>query len=170
MRSLATRQANVRYQNILKMYCALSKMQASTLVLLETSGIGQSDSQITEHADLALYVMTPEFGAPTQLEKIDMLDFADVVVLNKADRPGAADALNHVRKQYTRNRLLFESDPESLPIYPTIASRFNDPGTNRMYAALVKMIDDRTMQDFSHQKHVEEEPGKMTSHYSGLHA
>jgi isobutyryl-CoA mutase len=162
MRSLATRQANVALSKHIKDVLCIIKNAGFDLVLLETSGIGQSDSQITEHADLALYLMTPEFGAPTQLEKIDMLDFADMVVLNKADRPGAADALNHVRKQYTRNRLLFDSDPESLPIYPTIASRFNDPGTNRMYAALVKMTDDRTMQDFSTKLHVEEEPGKMT--------
>jgi isobutyryl-CoA mutase len=162
MRSLATRQANVALSKHIKDVLCIIKNAGFDLVLLETSGIGQSDSQITEHADLALYVMTPEFGAPTQLEKIDMLDFADMVVLNKADRPGAADALNHIRKQYTRNRLLFDTDPESLPIYPTIASRFNDPGVNRMYAALVKMTDDRTMQDFSTKLHVEEEPGKIT--------
>jgi isobutyryl-CoA mutase len=162
MRSLATRQANVALSIHMKDVLCIIKNAGFDLVLLETSGIGQSDSQITEHADLALYVMTPEFGAPTQLEKIDMLDFADMVVLNKADRPGAADAINHIRKQYTRNRLLFDTDPESLPIYPTIASRFNDPGVNRMYAALVKMTDDRTMQDFSTKLHVEEEPGKIT--------
>ena len=162
MRSLATRQANVALSKHIKDVLCIIKNAGFDLVLLETSGIGQSDSQITEHADLSLYVMTPEFGAPTQLEKIDMLDFADMVVLNKADRPGAADAINHIRKQYSRNRLLFDSDPESLPIYPTIASRFNDPGVNRMYAALVKMTDDRTMQDFSSKMHVEEEPGKTS--------
>lgn len=162
MRSLATRQANVALSKHIKDVLCIIKNAGFDLVLLETSGIGQSDSQITEHANLALYVMTPEFGAPTQLEKIDMLDFADMVVLNKADRPGAADAINHIRKQYSRNRLLFDSDPESLPIYPTIASRFNDPGVNRMYAALVKMTDDRTMQDFSTKLHVEEEPGKVS--------
>jgi len=161
MRSLATRQANVALSKHIKDVLCIIKNAGFDLVLLETSGIGQSDSQVTEHADLALYVMTPEFGAPTQLEKIDMLDFADMVVLNKADRPGAADALSHVRKQYTRNRLLFDSDSESLPIYPTIASRFNDPGVNRMYAALVRMIDSRTMQDFSTKLHVEEEPGNF---------
>ncbi|HHN48326.1 MAG TPA: methylmalonyl-CoA mutase [Bacteroidales bacterium] len=162
MRSLATRQANVALSKHIKDVLCIIKNAGFDLLLLETSGIGQSDSQITEHADLALYVMTPEFGAPTQLEKIDMLDFADMVVLNKADRPGAADALSHIRKQYTRNRLLFDSDPETLPIYPTIASRFNDPGVNRMYAALVKMTDDRTMHDFSTKLHVEEEPGKIS--------
>jgi isobutyryl-CoA mutase len=162
MRSLATRQANVALSKHIKDVLCIIKNAGFDLVLLETSGIGQSDSQVTEHSDLALYVMTPEFGAPTQLEKIDMLDFADMVVLNKADRPGAADALNHIRKQYTRNRLLFDSDPETLPIYPTIASRFNDPGVNRMYAALIKMTDDRTMQDFSTKLQVEEEPGNFS--------
>jgi isobutyryl-CoA mutase len=168
MRSLATRQANVALSKHIKDVLCIIKNAGFDLVLLETSGIGQSDSQITEHSDLALYVMTPEFGAPTQLEKIDMLDFADMVVLNKADRPGAADALNHVRKQYTRNRLLFESDPESLPIYPTIASRFNDPGVNRMYTALIKMIDDRTMQDFSRKLSCRGRAGKNDSNYSSF--
>ncbi|MDP2424132.1 MAG: methylmalonyl-CoA mutase family protein [Bacteroidales bacterium] len=158
MRSLATRQANVALSKHIKDVLCIIKNAGFDLVLLETSGIGQSDSQVMEHSDLALYVMTPEFGAPTQLEKIDMLDFADMVVLNKADRPGAADALSHVRKQYLRNRQLFDSDPASLPIFPTIASRFNDPGVNRMYAALIKMIGERTNQVFSAQIHSTEEP------------
>lgn len=161
MRSLATRQANFALSKHIKDVLCVIKNAGFDLVLLETSGIGQSDSQIVEYSDISMYVMTPEFGAPTQLEKIDMLDFADIVVLNKGDRPGATDALNHVRKQYIRNRLLFGSDPESLPVYQTIASRFNDPGINQMYAALVKTIDERTMQNFSVSHEKEEEPGNF---------
>ncbi len=161
MRSLATRQANIALSRHIRDVLCIIKNAGFDLVLLETSGIGQSDSQVVEYSDMALYVMTPEFGAPTQLEKIDMLDFADMVILNKADRPGAADALSHVRKQYMRNRQHFNSDPQSLPIYPTIASRFNDPGVNRMYAALISMIDQHAMQDFSIRHRSDEEPGNF---------
>ncbi len=149
MRSLATRQANLALSKHIADVLCVVKNAGFDLVLFETSGIGQSDSQVIEHSNLAMYVMTPEFGAPIQLEKIDMLDFADIILLNKADRPGAADALNHVRKQYTRNRLLFDIAPDDLPIFPTIASRFNDPGINRMFIELMRMITQRSSKPFA---------------------
>ncbi len=107
------------------------------LVVLETSGIGQSDTEIVDYSDHSLYVMTPEYGAATQLEKIDMLDFADMVAINKADKQGADDALRDVRKQYRRNHLAFTAADDDLPVYLTVASDFNDPGTNRFYKAFV---------------------------------
>ena len=106
------------------------------LIILETSGIGQSDTEITEHSDLALYVMTPEYGAASQLEKIDMLDFADIIALNKFDKRGALDALRDVKKQFKRNHQLWETKDEDIPVYGTIASQFNDPGNESVYTAL----------------------------------
>jgi methylmalonyl-CoA mutase len=103
------------------------------LVIVETSGIGQSDTEITEHSDVSLYVMTAEYGAATQLEKIDMLDFADLIAINKFDHRGSLDALRDVRKQYRRNHNLFEAEDDQLPVYGTIASQFNDPGMNELY-------------------------------------
>ena len=101
------------------------------LVILETSGIGQSDTEIIEHSDMSLYVMTPEYGAATQLEKIDMLEFADMIAINKFDKRGALDALRDVKKQYKRNHNLFETKDEDIPVFGTIASQFNDPGMNQ---------------------------------------
>jgi methylmalonyl-CoA mutase len=114
------------------------------LILLETSGIGQSDTEIIEHCDVSLYVMTPEYGAATQLEKIDMLDFADVIALNKFDKRGAMDALRDVKKQYKRNHQLFETPDEKLPVFGTIASQFNDPGMNSLYVALMEKLVKKT--------------------------
>ncbi|MCK5408208.1 MAG: methylmalonyl-CoA mutase, partial [Candidatus Krumholzibacteria bacterium] len=114
---------------------------------LETSGIGQSDTEIIDHSDASLYVMTPEYGAATQLEKIDMLDFADLITINKYDKRGAQDALRDVRKQYKRNHQLFDADDNTLPIYGTIASQFNDPGVNRLYKAIMDKIVDKTGAD-----------------------
>ncbi|MCK4889727.1 MAG: methylmalonyl-CoA mutase, partial [Candidatus Aminicenantes bacterium] len=110
------------------------------LIILETSGIGQSDSEVTEFASLSLYIMTPEYGAGTQLEKIDMLDFADIVVINKFDKRGALDSLRDVRKQYRRNHNYWEGEDEDLPVYGTTASKFNDTGTNILYSAIVEKI------------------------------
>jgi isobutyryl-CoA mutase len=137
MRSLATRQANLALSP--HVFHALNVVKAAgfDLVLLETSGIGQSDSEIVDLSDVAMYVMTPDYGAATQLEKIDMLDFADLVAINKADKEGALDALRDVRKQYKRNHLDFGADDETLPIHLTVASDFNDPGTNRFYRAFL---------------------------------
>src|SRR5690554_1871103 len=144
MRSLATRQSNLALSKHVKEAVSILKAAEFDLIILETSGIGQSDTEITDHSDLSMYVMTPEFGAATQLEKIDMLDFADVVAINKFDKRGALDAIRDVRKQFKRNHQLFEAKDEDLPVYGTIASQFNDPGTNRLYKHLMDIIVERT--------------------------
>ncbi|MFP4471130.1 MAG: methylmalonyl-CoA mutase family protein [Bacteroidales bacterium] len=140
MRSLATRQANLSLSRFVKQAICIMKMAGFDLIILETSGIGQSDTEIIDHSDLSMYVMTPEYGAATQLEKIDMLDFADIIALNKFDKRGAMDALRDVKKQYQRNHQLFDQNPEDMPVYGTIASQFNDPGTNALYKALMDKI------------------------------
>ncbi len=144
MRSLATRQSNLALSRYVQQSIDVCKAAGYDLVIVETSGIGQSDTEITEHSDVALYVMTAEYGAQTQLEKIDMLDFADVIAINKFDHRGAQDALRDVRKQYRRNHELFEADDAELPVYGTIASQFNDPGMNALYAKLLLAIGDKT--------------------------
>ena len=140
MRSLATRQSNLALSKHVSEAIDVLKAAAHDLIILETSGIGQSDTEIIEHSDLSLYVMTPEFGAATQLEKIDMLDFADLVAINKFDKRGAQDALRDVKKQYMRNHGLWDTPQEDLPIFGTIASQFNDPGMNRLYRAVLDKI------------------------------
>lgn len=144
MRSLATRQSNLALSKHVSEALAVLKAAEFDLIILETSGIGQSDTEIMDHSDVALYIMTPEFGAATQLEKIDMLDFADMVAINKYDKRGAQDALRDVKKQYRRNHQLWDADDETLPVYGTIASQFNDPGTNRLYKALMDTIAEKT--------------------------
>jgi methylmalonyl-CoA mutase len=140
MRSLATRQSNLALSPHVHNAVSIVKAAGYDLVLLETSGIGQSDTEIVDHSDVSMYVMTPDYGAATQLEKIDMLDFADLVAINKADKVGAADAIRDVRKQYKRNHLEFTTEDDQLPIYLTIASDFNDPGTNRFYRAFATRL------------------------------
>jgi methylmalonyl-CoA mutase len=148
MRSLATRQANLALSKNVQESIDICKAAGYDLIIVETSGIGQSDTEITEHCDVSLYVMTPEFGAATQLEKIDMLDFADLVAINKFDKRGALDALRDVRKQYKRNHNLFEAKDDEIPVYGTMASQFNDPGMNNLFVALLKGIKDKTGVDF----------------------
>ena len=143
MRSLATRQANLSMSPNVSAAVEIVKAAGFDLVLLETSGIGQSDTQIVDASDISVYVMTPEYGAATQLEKIDMLDFADVVVINKSDRSGAGDALRDVRKQVRRNRTMFDVPDEELPVVATIASRFNDDGTQQLYERIMTLVRER---------------------------
>jgi methylmalonyl-CoA mutase len=140
MRSLATRQANLALSRNVQESIDICKAAGYDLIIVETSGIGQSDTEITEHCDVSLYVMTPEFGAATQLEKIDMLDFADLVAINKFDKRGALDALRDVRKQYKRNHNLFDAPDDTIPVFGTMASQYNDPGMNNLFTALMDKI------------------------------
>lgn len=148
MRSLATRQANLALSAHIKQAINILKAAQYDLIILETSGIGQSDTEIVDHSDASLYVMTPEYGAATQLEKIDMLDFADVIAINKFDKRGALDALRDVKKQFKRNHGLWEVSDEDIPVFGSIASQFNDPGTNALYRKLISTISEKTGAEF----------------------
>ncbi len=147
MRSLATRQSNLALSKYVAEAIQVLKAAEYDLIILETSGIGQSDTEIMDHSDVSLYVMTPEFGAATQLEKIDMLDFADLVALNKFDKRGALDAIRDVKKQYQRNHNRWDENPDSMPIFGTIASQFNDPGMNTLYKSIMDKIVEKTSAD-----------------------
>ncbi|WP_416865456.1 MAG: methylmalonyl-CoA mutase family protein [Imperialibacter sp.] len=144
MRSLATRQSNLALSKHVQEAVNILKAAEFDLIILETSGIGQSDTEITDHSDVSLYVMTPEYGAATQLEKIDMLDFAHMIAINKFDKRGALDAVRDVKKQYKRNHGLWETPDEQLPVFGTIASQFNDPGMNTLYRKLMDKIVEKT--------------------------
>lgn len=144
MRSLATRQSNLALSKHVAEALSILKAAKYDLIILETSGIGQSDTEIMDHSDVSLYVMTPEFGAATQLEKIDMLDFADIVAINKFDKRGALDAVRDVKKQYVRNHQIWDAKDEELPVYGTIASQFNDPGMNTLYKAVMDKVVEKT--------------------------
>ncbi|MES2536938.1 MAG: fused isobutyryl-CoA mutase/GTPase IcmF [Pseudomonadota bacterium] len=140
MRSLATREAGSEISQALPDVIAACKIAGFDLVIVETSGIGQGDAAIVPHVDLSMYVMTPEFGAASQLEKIDMLDFADFVAINKFDRKGSQDALRDVAKQYQRNREMWSKRPEEMPVFGTQASRFNDDGVTALYQGLLPRL------------------------------
>ena len=157
MRSLATRQSNLALSAYVKEAIQVLKAAGFDLIILETSGIGQSDTEILDHSDVSLYVMTPEYGAATQLEKIDMLDFADVIALNKFDKRGALDALRDVKKQYQRNHQLWDHKPEDMPVFGTIASQFNDPGTNQLYKHLMDKVVEKTGADLKSDFHITRE-------------
>ncbi len=159
MRSLATRQPNLALSPAVHAALSIVKAAGFDLVILETSGIGQSDTEIVDHCDVSLYVMTPDYGAASQLEKIDMLDFADVVAINKSDKEGALDALRDVRKQYRRNRELWEAADEDLPVHAVVASRFNDAGVTALHRDLMALLSAESGRGFG----VIDEPGESTS-------
>ncbi|HYG40004.1 MAG TPA: methylmalonyl-CoA mutase family protein [Cytophagales bacterium] len=144
MRSLATRQSNLAMSKHIQDSIDICKAAGFDLIIVETSGIGQSDTEIVDHCDVSLYVMTSEYGAATQLEKIDMLDFADLIAINKFDKKGSLDAIRDVRKQYKRNHQLFDASDEQLPVFGTIASQFNDAGMNTLYKRIVHTIESKT--------------------------
>ncbi|MFY4775282.1 fused isobutyryl-CoA mutase/GTPase IcmF [Metabacillus sp. RGM 3146] len=148
MRSLATRQSRSELSLAIQDAISIVKAAGYDLVVVETSGIGQGDAGITEICDLSMYVMTSEFGAPTQLEKIDMIDYADLIVINKFERKGSEDAKRQVQKQFQRSRMLFEKELDEMPVYGTIASQFNDPGTNTLFNALLETIRTKTGKDW----------------------
>jgi len=143
MRSMATRENNVSVSPFIHSALNVLKLAHPDVIILETSGIGQSGSEVSDFADVSMYVMTPEYGASTQLEKIDMLDYADLVALNKSDKRGALDALQAVRKQFQRNHLLWEQPLDEMPVYATKASQFNDHGTTELYNRLVSKVNDK---------------------------
>ena len=162
MRSLATRQSNLALSKYVNEAVQVLKAAAFDLIILETSGIGQSDTEIIEHSDASLYVMTPEFGAATQLEKIDMLDFADVVAINKFDKRGALDAVRDVKKQYMRNNNLWHIHQDDLPVYGTIASQFNDPGMNTLYKSMLDKLVEKTGVDLKSTIEITKEMSEKT--------
>ncbi len=144
MRSMATRRQNSATNTVMRDCIGYLKSLDFDLVIVETAGIGQSDSEIVDLVDFPMYVMTSDYGAASQLEKIDMIDFAEAIVLNKYDRRGAEDALRDVRKQWKRNRVAFQMPDEEVPVYPTIASQFNDPGVSWMFANLCRLLRGKT--------------------------
>lgn len=140
MRSMATRRQHLATNEMLADVTAMLRAQHYDLVIVETAGIGQSDSEIVDLVDFSLYIMTSDFGAASQLEKIDMIDFADMIILNKSDKRGAQDALRDVRKQWQRNHNAFQLSGDDIPVFPTMASRFNDAGMNKAFAALCQRM------------------------------
>lgn len=160
MRSLATRASNRSTSEALEAVIALYKSAGFDLIIVETSGIGQSGTEIVDLTDISLYVMTSEYGAATQLEKINMLDLADVVVLNKFEKKGAMDALRDVRKQMQRNSGQWHADPATMPVFPTIAAQFNDEGVNRLFSALVDRINSKYGLDWERKIYLNSEPSE----------
>ncbi|MBK8347657.1 MAG: methylmalonyl-CoA mutase family protein [Saprospiraceae bacterium] len=149
MRSLATRQSNLALSKYVQGAINVLKTARFDLIIIETSGIGQSDTEIVDHSDVSMYIMTPEYGAASQLEKIDMLDFADIIAINKFDKKGAQDALRDVRKQYQRNHNLWDITADQMPVFGTIASQFNDPGTHMLYKELIDIVNKKTGSNFT---------------------
>ena len=143
MRSMATRQAQQSLSAHVSSALAVLQAARFDLIFLESAGVGQVDTDIVNYADVNIYAMTPEYGAPMQLEKINMLDYADVVAVNKADKPGSLDAMRDVKKQYQRNHQLFDQAVDRMPVFATRASQFNDQGVHKLYQALLEILDQR---------------------------
>jgi isobutyryl-CoA mutase len=152
MRSLATRDDNTALSGCVKDAITICQSAGYDLIILESAGIGQSDTAILDYCDLSIYIMTPEYGAASQLEKINMLDYADIIAINKSDKPGAKDALLDVRKQYKRNHSLWTAPDENIPVLATVASQFNDAGINKLYSGLLKVLSDKANYAFTKNK------------------
>ncbi len=148
MRSLATREDNTALSQYVQDAIDICKEAGFDFIILESAGVGQSDASILDYCDVSMYVMTPEYGAASQLEKINMLDYADLVCINKFDKAGALDALADVRKQYKRNHSLWTAKDEELPVIGTMASKFNDEGVNHLFEWLLKKVEAKTKVDF----------------------
>ena len=148
MRSLATRESDKALSKHVQEAIDICKAAAFDFIILESAGVGQSDASILDYCDVSMYVMTPEYGAASQLEKINMLDYADMVAINKFDKAGALDALADVRKQYKRNHQLLSAKDNDLPIVGTIASKFNDEGINDLFELMLKTIEKKTNTSF----------------------
>jgi isobutyryl-CoA mutase len=151
MRSLATRESDRALSNYVNEAIGICKVAGYDLIILESAGVGQSDASILDYCDISMYVMTPEYGAASQLEKINMLDYADIVVINKFDKAGALDALHDVRKQYKRNQNLWTAKDEELPIIGTVAAQFNDEGINRLFSKILKLLETNCKTTFGEQ-------------------
>lgn len=160
MRSLATRQSNSELSLAIHDALAIVKAADFDLIIVETSGIGQGDAEITKISDISLYVMTAEFGAPSQLEKIDMIGYADLIAINKFEKVGSEDARRLVQKQYQREHLLFDRSYEEMPVFGTMASQFNDPGTNALFSALIQKLNETFHLNWSTKYSIEEKPVK----------
>jgi len=156
MRSMATREVNLALSPHVKDAIDVCKAANFDLIILESAGIGQSDSSVIDLSDVSMYVMTPEFGAASQLEKIDMIDYADLIAINKFDKKGAMDALRDVKKQFKRSHQLWNAEDKDLPVYGTMASQFNDPGVNNLYKALMDKISEKTGADLKSNYHITE--------------
>ena len=143
MRSFATRRTRSELSGGIREAINIMKYAGYDLVIVETSGIGQGNADIVTVSDLSIYVMTSDYGAASQLEKIEMLDYADLIAINKFDRKGSEDALRDVKKQYCRNHQLFNVSDEEIPVYGTMANRFNDPGVHRFYQALINQLNEK---------------------------
>ncbi len=163
MRSLATRDDNIALSGAVKYALNTCKAAGFDFIILESAGVGQSDASILDYCDVSMYVMTPEYGAASQLEKINMLDYADIVCINKFDKAGALDALNDVRKQYKRNRNLWEAKNENLPVVGTIASQFNDAGVNELFEKVMLTVEEKTKVDFGNIElyHINDSTSKL---------
>jgi methylmalonyl-CoA mutase len=163
MRSLATRDSRDELSKAIQEVIDVVRASGYDFIIVETSGIGQGDAAITDITDLSMYVMTAEFGAPTQLEKIDMIDFADFIVINKFEQKGSDDALNQVRKQYERSHMLFHQDKTKFPVFGTIASQFNDEGTNALFASIIDTLNDKYdwAEEVDFERHVIAEKDNM---------
>ena len=159
MRSLATRESDKALSKYAKDAIGICKAAGYDLIILESAGVGQGDASILDYCDVSMYVMTPEYGAASQLEKINMLDYADIICINKFDKAGALDALNEVKKQYKRNHSLWDAKDQDLPVIGTTASLFNDGGINLLFEKLVEIIDKKMEVDF----------GKIKIPFSGAH-